>query len=966
VTKRLIGTVLLGIMLAVFAYWLSDGAQVGVVHAEGYTVTKLTDSNDGVCDADCSLREAIIAANADPDPDTITLGPGTHTLTITGTGEDLGATGDLDITTTVTLVGMGPTETTIDASGLISDRVLHIRPISGVASVVISGVAIVNGNATGSGGGIASSQAALTLTNVYVLDNWASQHAGGVFASSTDGHFTWSGDMLIRGNVASSAAGGVYLFGGEAHLQGGRVISNSGRNGGGIQVRSASIELASTRVESNTSSTLGGGIHIADATATLTATDGAVIAHNQSQNGGGGIHVLDGSLVIVGGEISHNATHGGGGGLYIEDNGRLVVERTALIGNQAISGTGGGIRNRGESALTNVTLSANTAFTGAGGIQIDGGVMTATYVTIADNHAVAANPGGAIYVAGGAAMLQDTIISNNGPANCVVIGSLTSLGHNLESGTSCGLSGTGDITDTDPSIGPLAQAGATWVHPLPHNSPAVDAGLCVAGSAIDQRGLDRPQGIACDIGSYEYLWSPPANFIVTKLTDSNDGTCDADCSLREAIIAANADPGPDTVTLGPGSHSLTITGEGEDGGATGDLDVTYPMTLVGQGPDQTIIDASGLAFDRVVDILPADEGATVVVSGVAIVNGHVSGWGGGVYAWATDLTIVNVHILSNTATGHGGGVAVEGSAGKLTFLGDVVVVGNAAGHRGGGVYVENIAARLRGGRIISNSAEYGGGIAVVEAHAEISGSLVVSNSASYGGGIYIDESSVALQSAMVLSNTSDGGGGGGIYVATGSSLTATATAIVHNEAAIDSGGGILNRGRTTLLNTTVSGNVAAAGGGGLHNDGGAMTATFTTVAGNSSADAEAGDGLFVADGSLVLHNTIVAGNGLTGCQALTGTLESLGHNLDSGTSCGLSATGDITNTDTSLGPLTEDNGTWVHPLPPDSSAVDAGECITEVTGDQRGAGRPQGVACDIGAYEFAGASVFLPLVIRGG
>jgi CSLREA domain-containing protein len=60
---------------------------------------------------------------------------------------------------------------------------------------------------------------------------------------------------------------------------------------------------------------------------------------------------------------------------------------------------------------------------------------------------------------------------------------------------------------------------------------------------------------------------------VTKLTDSADGVCDADCSLREAIIAANATPGLQTVMLGPGTHDLSIapTDGGED---NGDLDIT--------------------------------------------------------------------------------------------------------------------------------------------------------------------------------------------------------------------------------------------------------------------------------------------------------------------------------------------------------------------------------------------------------
>jgi len=63
-------------------------------------------------------------------------------------------------------------------------------------------------------------------------------------------------------------------------------------------------------------------------------------------------------------------------------------------------------------------------------------------------------------------------------------------------------------------------------------------------------------------------------FVVTKTADTADGVCNADCSLREAIIAANALAGPDTITLPAGNYVLTIAGDtGEDASATGDLDI---------------------------------------------------------------------------------------------------------------------------------------------------------------------------------------------------------------------------------------------------------------------------------------------------------------------------------------------------------------------------------------------------------
>ena len=61
---------------------------------------------------------------------------------------------------------------------------------------------------------------------------------------------------------------------------------------------------------------------------------------------------------------------------------------------------------------------------------------------------------------------------------------------------------------------------------------------------------------------------------------------DSVTSLREAIIAANASAGDDEITLPADTYTLTLAGSGEDGSATGDLDITDTagkLTVRGQG-----------------------------------------------------------------------------------------------------------------------------------------------------------------------------------------------------------------------------------------------------------------------------------------------------------------------------------------------------------------------------------------------
>ena len=85
-------------------------------------------------------------------------------------------------------------------------------------------------------------------------------------------------------------------------------------------------------------------------------------------------------------------------------------------------------------------------------------------------------------------------------------------------------------------------------------------------------------------------------------------------------------------------------------------------------------------------------------------------------------------------------------------------------------------------------------------------------------------------------------------------------------------------------------------------------------------------------------------------------VQSLGNNLESGDSCGFTATGDKKNTDPKLGPLHDNGGlTPTHQLLDGSPAIDAGD-NTAAAVDQRGGHRPPasgspGSVRDIGAYE---------------
>jgi hypothetical protein len=135
-------------------------------------------------------------------------------------------------------------------------------------------------------------------------------------------------------------------------------------------------------------------------------------------------------------------------------------------------------------------------------------------------------------------------------------------------------------------------------------------------------------------GEY-YIYLPLVNkpFAVNTTLDGadanpGDGYCETApgnqlCTLRAIIQETNALPGVNAVFLPAGNYSLTIPGGSEDFGATGDLDITDELTIVGTGSSSVII--NGNRLDRVFHIL----GVPTNISGITIMNGEAQGFDGG-------------------------------------------------------------------------------------------------------------------------------------------------------------------------------------------------------------------------------------------------------------------------------------------------------------------------------------------------
>jgi CSLREA domain-containing protein len=430
-------------------------------------------------------------------------------------------------------------------------------------------------------------------------------------------------------------------------------------------------------------------------------------------------------------------------------------------------------------------------------------------------------------------------------------------------------------------------------------------------------------------------------FQVTKTADTDDGSCDTDCSLREAIEAANARVGADDVPVPAGTYLLTL----------GQLLVSDDVGIAGAGQESTIID--GNAWGRVFEI---QSSVAAEISGATIQNGEALG-GGGIYNRG-DLTLTNSTVSGNAIpyAGGGSGGGIYNSAGALTLI-NTTVSENTIGAYGYGAGIANGfggTATLTDSMVSGNTAYFGGGISNHDyATLTLTNSTVSGNTAIYdGGGIFNhDYATLTLTNSTVSGNSTEYGGGGGIY--NWRSYLVLAKSTVSLNTAFWAGGGIINAeySAATLTNSTVSGNYASLSSGGIMNRYSTASLTNSTVSGNDAWEPFAGNGINDINSSTTITNSVVAYNWISNCGL---PVYSLGYNLTDDTSCGFSATGDLVVADAMLGPLADNGGpTETHDLLPGSPAIDAGSpsCPPPTT-DQRGVTRPRGAACDIGAVEY--------------
>lgn len=456
--------------------------------AETFEVTRQNDPAPGRCKpGDCSLREAIIAANERSGNDVVVL-PGRARYDLSRPNampfvdEDASREGDLDVTGRLVLRHPGRGRATIDANAI--DRVLEVKAPAVVKRITLTGGDNVSEDAPragrrttveGSGGGI-ESHSVVKLVRSAVVANTGAERGGGI---SAEPDFTEPDPAPVAVRLVRSV-----------------VARNRTTNGtgGGIEAYDSRVIVTRSRIIGNRPDNAGGGLSLS--TGSFLRMSRSTVAGNRAQSGVGGVYLYEASGSIEASTISGNSTgpNSSVGGIELSAGfglpSNLSITNSTIAGNRAAEGAGG-IRSGGspaEVALRNVTVVRNDGdYDGDGG---DGG------------GGIAEQFGGSISTVNSLIALNEVGATAN---DCETSDAFDSAGGNLVSvATGCAgfAFGAGDFLFADPRLGELGRnGGPTQTIPLRSGSPAIGKAERASAPNRDQRGVKRDR--RPDIGAFE-------------------------------------------------------------------------------------------------------------------------------------------------------------------------------------------------------------------------------------------------------------------------------------------------------------------------------------------------------------------------------------------------------------------------------------------------------------------------------
>jgi parallel beta-helix repeat protein/predicted outer membrane repeat protein len=608
--------------------------QTPTVRAAAIVVNSTSDSvdvnpGDGVCATSsgaCTVRAAIMEANALPGSDTVTIPAGTYTLRIASGGEDA-AFGDIDITTPMTILGAGAGATILDGGEapigsppnvLAMDRLFEIHPTAG--NVSIARLTLQGGWSAENGGALYNaSPGTVRLESVAIRDSFSEAEGGGIFHDA--------GRLVITGTTAAPST----------------VANNTARGGGGIYSTGLlGATGVATRVEvafatfSGNSSEAGGGAIEATGDGLLTVADSS-FSGNHTEGDGGAVAVTSKSGATFARVIfSANSAAGDGGGLYIDAEGQTRITNATFSGNSVGGVDSSGVTDEaaggalyiggsGASDVASATFTNNSATGEGGAIAITNfGAVTIADSRVENNHA--GTTGGGIMNGGRAVTFSRLMIRGNravsgGGAESQSTGSFvitdsSFIGNTAETGG--GFSNDGDGTlritrstfwDNRALIGPGEESGiGGGIYSL-GDAAAEYVNVTIAGNIAQSRGggmyMDADAGIRVINSTISANSAPSGSGIADEGTNFNTPVPSTSVIFRNTIVAGN---------IGGANCNFAL---GSEGGNLENGD-----SCMFRGPNDRV-NASSVGLDAIADnggptmTMALREGALAIDAGVS-------------------------------------------------------------------------------------------------------------------------------------------------------------------------------------------------------------------------------------------------------------------------------------------------------------------------------------------------------------
>jgi CSLREA domain-containing protein len=817
-----------------------------------FDVTKEADTDDGSCDvSDCSLREAIKAANDSSGHEQINVPSGTYTITLSGT-DDTNALGDFDITDDVTIVGAGSGSTTIRAGtsvGTAIDRIFHVTNSS---AVTIEGVTIQYGKVSGTGGcvnaagditikdsvvdscqatnnhgGAIYSDGAVTLDNTTVSNGNAGNNGGGVYTNG----MTIINGATFENNYSTNKGAGIYNNGTANTITGSGTITftnndtqKSTNDYGGAIYSDGNITFTGTSSFTSNDATYGAGIFIGNSASTVVLGTTTFDSNNTSTHGGG--------MYTYGVQINGDATFtdnystGAGAGIYSLGANPVHITGTATFTNndtqKSTSDRGGGIWSEGNVIIDGVSNFSDNDAEYGGAIYLNDSTRTITLNSNAtfDNNTVPVH-GGALYTYGltvdGNLTLSNNAVSGAGAG-------IYSLGPN-----DIHVTGNAIFTNNDTPQSTGDRGGAIY---SAGGDLIIDGSATATGNQAEYGGV-----IYLDAGSTTI--SGGASFTFNNSAVHGGAIYTNGLTITGgATFQDNTTSSGESAIYSAGANAVSIDG-----------DIDFSRNAGGGiksvGGDVTLNPTTGTSlFDQNTG---ADSGGAIYAGGNVSVstptvtdNTATAGSGGAIYAAGSTSITGNASFSGNTTTGHGGAIYTSG----LSITGNATFEDNYSTNTGGAIRnngTANVVAISGTGTFTNNDTQ--------------------KSTSDDGGAIWSDGNVTVSGNANFTNN--DALAGGAIFLnASTATISFGADATLNTNTCTNNGGALYTYGLDVTGDLSMTGNSSGGAGGGVYSLGGnnitiGGDATFTNNDTGLSTD-DNGGAIYSASGNLSITGSVTA------------------------------------------------------------------------------------------------------------